>query len=93
MFGYVPDVTSPLAAQTPCALHDLWPCALCNGDQAKLDASLDTPRGDYEPGTRIAPGVVASEFPGICAGCGLNYGIGSPIRWTRRGYQATGCCG
>lgn len=81
--------------QTPCALHDLWPCAICNGDLAKQEASLETPPGDYEPGARIAPGVVAASYPGLCVSCGQNYGVGSPVRWDERreGWRATGCCG
>lgn len=81
--------------QTPCEKHDLWPCALCNGDAARLEESLETPPGDYEPGERIAPGVVASAFPGICGNCGQNYGRRSAIRFNeaRQRWQATGCCG
>lgn len=81
--------------QTPCTLHDLWPCAECNGDAAKLEQSLETPSGEHDPGTRIAPGVVASAFPGICGGCGQNYGRGSAIRKNDRTqrWEALGCCG
>lgn len=90
MFGYVPGVD-----QTPCAKHDLWPCADCNGDAQRLEESLRDGLGDYEPGTRIAPGVVASEFPGICGQCGQNYGRGSAIHKDDRTQRwvALACCG
>lgn len=78
----------------PCELHEMTGCGFCNGADARLKESLETPYGEYEPGERIAPGIVASSFPGICSGCGLNYGIGSPIRHQDgKGWVATGCCG
>lgn len=80
---------------TPCAKHDLWPCGECNGDQARLNASLEAERGEHEPGTRLGNGVVASTYPGLCVRCGQNYGSGSAIRWNEMesGWQATACCG
>lgn len=75
----------------PCALHDIWPCAICNGDLAKQERDLR----EIDSGTRIAPGVVLARYPGHCAGCGLNFGEESPIRWSDSagGFIAMGCCG
>ena len=85
-----------MTSTEPCVLHDLWPCAICNGTDKAFQASLSEPYGsDLEPGERIAPGVVAARFPGLCASCKQNYGISSPIRYSTRatGFVAMACCG
>jgi len=78
---------------TPCELHEIWPCATCTGVEKRFQATLGSEDSDLEPGTRLTPGVIASHYPGRCARCGLDYGIGSPIRFSGDGWVATGCCG
>lgn len=77
----------------PCELHEIFPCALCNGDAKKLEESTRTPSGGNAP--CIAPGIYLAQFPGRCASCGLNYGEESPIRYDNEagGWTAMGCCG
>jgi predicted Zn-ribbon and HTH transcriptional regulator len=80
-----------VSSDSPCELHEIWPCAICNGDEARLREADRV----AEVAVRIAPGVVLAVYPGHCARCGLNFGEESPIRYSAgdSGWIALGCCG
>lgn len=71
----------------PCELHEIWPCAICNGDEARSLHELV----DMDPVTPLK----VAQFPGLCAYCGADFEIGTPIRFSpwARGWVAEGCCG
>lgn len=76
----------------PCEKHEVWPCGICNGDDARLRESLEE---SVQGGVLLAPGVVTASHLGHCARCGQNFGVGSPIRFddAANGWIALACCG
>lgn len=89
MFIAVPNEYSP------CELHEVWPCAICNGDAARYDAERMRDVAPADQSVRIAPGVVLSQFPGRCRSCGTDYEVGTPITYSdsRNGWVVKECCG
>lgn len=78
---------------SPCELHEIWPCAICNGSESRFQASLDA--FDPQGGVRLAPGIILARYSGHCRSCGQNFGAGSPLRYSdvHDGWIATACCG
>lgn len=93
--GYI-DVT-----KTPCKLHELTGCSICSGLDKKLateEAQFDAAGWDAIAGAaerRIAPGIVRSQYSGLCAGCKTPYGVGAAIRHSgaANGWVGMECCG
>jgi hypothetical protein len=76
----------------PCEKHELAFCGECGGQAKAFDESLKDKPLDS---SHLPPGVVLAEYPGECAGCGLNFGRESPIRFSDQnaGWVALACCG
>ena len=71
----------------PCELHEIWPCAICNGDEARSLNDLFV----MDP---VTPSKLA-QYPGHCAYCGTFYEVETPIRFSpfARGWVSKECCG
>lgn len=71
----------------PCELHEIWPCAICNGDEARSLHELD----QMDP---VSPTKVA-QFSGRCAYCDTWFEAGTTIRFSyfARGWISKECCG
>lgn len=81
---------------SPCELHEVWPCAICNGDAARYDAELVRDQPDVDARRpRLGGGWVEAGFPGHCATCGRGYEVGTPIRFSpgMQGWKSKECCG
>lgn len=83
-----------------CELHEVSNCSICSGLDKRLQERERTrPTGGarvrvmrFEP---LPPGGVHSSYSGRCAGCGVFYEAGEPIRYdaTVEGWVSMECCG
>lgn len=79
----------------PCEIHEIWPCAECNGDAARQREEAMRDRLVREGGpVRIGGGVVLAQFPGQCCDCGESFDAEDPIMRSKsdRGWTGVGCC-
>lgn len=88
MFITVPNEYSP------CELHEVWPCAICNGDAARYDAEHKRDVPVLDQSVRVGPKTVLSQFPGRCRSCGTGYEVGTPITYSEShdGWVSKECC-